>query len=300
MPYARLVIAQFAIGAAAIFARYALTGAGAFAVSALRLVVAALLALAFARRLRPLGRRRELAACGGGVLLAAHFATWIGSLDYTSVAISTLLVTTTPIWTEAYDALRRKRAPARTIVGAFALASSGIVAIALDRTSMHPPVAGHALVGDGLALIGSLAIGAYLLLVRELGALPGGGRIATRQIVARTYGWAALALVAAAAIAHQPPPGAGDLTAWAGIVAMALVSQSLGHTILNAALRDFTPTTIAMTTLLEPAIAAGLAAVLFHERVGATTACGAVAVVGAIVIALRADTFAERADRARD
>ena len=63
-PSARLLSAQLAIGAAAIFARYALLGAGPLAVSALRLTIAAILAalvVLVARRNGPIGPRRELA-----------------------------------------------------------------------------------------------------------------------------------------------------------------------------------------------------------------------------------------------
>jgi drug/metabolite transporter (DMT)-like permease len=37
-------------------------------------------------------------AIAAGLCLAIHFATWITSLSYTSIAASTVLVTTNPIW----------------------------------------------------------------------------------------------------------------------------------------------------------------------------------------------------------
>ena len=46
------------------------------------------------------GTERRLA--WAGLALAAHFACWIASLRYASVAVSTLLVCTTPVWTEAF------------------------------------------------------------------------------------------------------------------------------------------------------------------------------------------------------
>jgi drug/metabolite transporter (DMT)-like permease len=55
---------------------------------------------------------------------------------------------------------------------------------------------------------------------------------------------------------------------------MALISQLLGHTSLNAALRDFAPSTVAMSTLLEPVFAAALAAAIFHETLSLTAALG--------------------------
>ncbi|MBD5656555.1 MAG: EamA family transporter [Candidatus Eremiobacteraeota bacterium] len=105
MPYLRLLGAQLAIGAAAIFARYALQGAGPLAVSALRLGIAALIAIVVARGFARLSPRRETAFIFAGLALALHFATWLASLQYTSIAVSTVLVTTTPIWTEIYDVI---------------------------------------------------------------------------------------------------------------------------------------------------------------------------------------------------
>jgi DME family drug/metabolite transporter len=67
---------------------------------------------------------------------------------------------------------------------------------------------------------------------------------------------------------------------------MALVSQLLGHTALNAALHDFTPSIVAFSTLLEPLAAALLAAVTFHELLGPATIAGGVLVLVAVAAAL--------------
>jgi len=124
-----------------------------------------------------------------------------------------------------------------------------------------------------------------LLIVRDAGAVAN-GRLPTRAIVTRTYGWAALGLVVAAALGRQPPPALHDVTAWAAIAAMALVSQLLGHTALNAALADFSPSVVAFSTLAEPVIAAGLAAVVFTELVSPLTIMGGVLVLAAVAITL--------------
>ncbi len=289
MPYFRLLGAQLAIGAAAIFARYALSGTGPIAVSALRLIVAALPLVALALLARPrvrLSLRREAAFALAGLALAVHFAAWIGSLLYTSVAISTLLVTTTPLFTEIYDALAQRRPPGRTYLVALGLALAGVALIALQRAT-PAPVPGRAALGSALALGGAIAIAAYLLIVRSAGARPASGTpLPTRQIVARTYAWAAIALTLLACVAHQGPPPPANVTSWLGILAMALVSQLLGHTALNAALRTFTPSIVSLTTLLEPLIAALLAAALFHEGLSLQTIAGGALVLTAVALTL--------------
>jgi len=286
LPYVRLLGAQFAIGAAAIFARFALSGAGPVTVSALRLGIAACAMLALAGPLQKISLRRELALGVAGVILALHFAAWIASLLYTSVALSTLLVTTTPLWTELYEVVRERRAPTRSFLASLVLAFGGVALIVLHRTATPAPIAGRALAGDALALIGSLAIGAYLLIVRDAGARHA-QPLATAQIVARTYSWAALCLLIGAVAAREPAPRLTAVTAWLGILAMALVSQLLGHTALNAALRNFSPSTVALSTLLEPVIAGLLAAALFGEALGSATIAGGALVLAAIAITLR-------------
>jgi drug/metabolite transporter (DMT)-like permease len=70
---------------------------------------------------------------------------------------------------------------------------------------------------------------------------------------------------------------------------MALLSQLFGHTALNAAVRVLSATFVSTVTLLEPAIAAALAAWIFNERLGPTTGLGALILLAAIAAALRGE-----------
>ena len=275
-----VALAQLAIGAAAVFARFALTSGGPLAVSAARLTLAAtplLLLAALRGRLRVLDRPTERRLALAGVLLALHFATWITSLNFASVAISTLLVCSSAVWTEAYAVLRRRRIDpyvAASVLGA--LAGVAIVVGAPDR--QNTPV------GIALAIAGAISIAAYLIVVRATDA-----RYDTLAVTSRTYAYAAVLLIAASLVAHDPLPPLGDARAWGGIIAMALLSQLFGHTALNAAVRVLSATFVSTTTLLEPVIAAVLASWLFSERLGATTALGAVIIFGAIAVAVRGE-----------
>jgi len=273
-----VVLAQLSIGAAAIFARFALVSSGPLAVSAARLALAAiplLLLAALRGRLRAIDVPTERRLALAGLLLAVHFATWIASLNFASVAISTLLVSTTPLWTEVYSVLRRRRVDplaAGSVLGA--LIGVAIVVGAPDRANTP--------LGIVLALAGAVAIAAYLLVVRATDS-----RYDTLAVTSRTYTYAALALIAASAIAHDHLPPAGDVRAWSALVAMALLSQLFGHTALNAAVRVLSATLVSTMALLEPVIAAVLAAWIFAERLGAATAAGAVVILASIAVASR-------------
>jgi drug/metabolite transporter (DMT)-like permease len=271
------------VGAAAIFARYALAGAPALAVAAARLCIAVAILLIVAvlhRSGREATTRRQRNLLWiAGVALAVHFGTWIASLEYTTVAISTLLVAVTPFWTALYDALHGRRYP---LVVPLAFLT-GIAGLAMITSGHHspPPYPGHAALGAVLALAGSAAFAAYLLLVREVRA-----DLTTRTIVTFTYSAAAVVLVTAAVAARESPPHLHAYAAWGGILGMALVSQLLGHTGMNAALRWFSPSIVSFTNLIEPVIAALLAWWIFGETLSAPAIVGAcllLASIGAIL-----------------
>jgi drug/metabolite transporter (DMT)-like permease len=268
------------VGAAAIFARYALAGAPPLAVAAARLCIAAaillIIAVLYRRASQTPTRAQRNVLLLAGLALAIHFATWIASLEYTTVAISTLLVSVTPMWTALYDALARGRRYPVIVPLAFL---TGIAGLAMITSAHHtaPPHPGHAALGAALALVGSVAFAAYLLLVREVRT-----DLATRTIVTITYGTAALVLVIAAAAAREAPPGVHAYAAWGGIVAMALISQLLGHTGMNAALRWFSPSAVSFSTLLEPVFAAVLALAIFGETLSALAVAGACLLLASI------------------
>ena len=77
-------------------------------------------------RLRALTRREVGLTVGAGALLALHFGLWLPSLSMTSVASSTALCTTTPIWTTIALRLRGHRPPALVWTGTLA-ACVGVV-----------------------------------------------------------------------------------------------------------------------------------------------------------------------------
>jgi drug/metabolite transporter (DMT)-like permease len=281
--YAVLLIAQLAVGAAAIFARYALSGTGPITASALRLCLATVPLLVYqlvSRQKHAVSSRHEFVLALAGLALAVHFASWIGSLLYTSVALSTLLVCTSPIWTALYDTLILKQPATKSFWLAFAAAALGVGLI----TSVHAspaPIEGYAVPGDLLAILGGFAFAIYLIVIRSVSDL-----YPTQAIVVRTYAWAAAGLSLAGLVSHQPIPAANDFVSWAGIIAMAVVSQLLGHTAMNASLKHFSSSTVAISTLLEPVFAGLLAAVLFAEHLQLQAIIGSVVVlvsIGAIL-----------------
>jgi drug/metabolite transporter (DMT)-like permease len=224
-------------------------------------------------------RTTEALLAAAGIALAIHFATWIASLAYTDIATSTLLVTTAPIWLSLYERFVRHRKLPPRYPAILALAIAGLIAIV-----GAPGGGGSApVLGDVLALAGAFAIAAYLEIVRTLN-VP-----STLGVVARTYPISALVLVPVAWVTHQGPPPLDARLSWFGILAMALVSQGIGHTGMNAATRYFSSRFVATSTLLEPVIAGILATLLFRERLSVIALIGCAAIFIAIALAVRAE-----------
>ncbi|GAC1547748.1 MAG: hypothetical protein NVS2B17_32140 [Candidatus Velthaea sp.] len=281
---ALLATAQLAIGAAAIFARFALVGGGPIAISAFRLLIASIpiVAVAWLRgAYRPHDARTERRLVLAGLVLALHFALWIGSLRFASVAVSTLLVCTTPIWTEVYTIARARRVRGDVLV-TIVLAFIGVAIVIGALSKNDSPL------GIAMALGGAMAIAAYMLMVRASHV-----RYSTLAVVGRTYPIATLALLAGTLLIHDRVPAPADHPAWAGILAMALISQLYGHTALNSAVRTLSATFVATVTLIEPAIAAVLAALIFAERLAPATIAGSLVIVVAIGLALRVESRSE-------
>lgn len=286
--YAALALGVIVASSSSILTRYAQgAGASSLSIAAVRLVLAALVLTPFAlaRRsaeVRVLSGRDVLLGFAAGGLLAAHFATWISSLAYTSVASSTALVTTNPIWIAAVSVVWFRERMRKGLIAAIGFAVCGSVLIFLaeggaGNTQPDPQL------GNTLALIGSVAVSGYLLIGRSLRR-----RLSLLAYVWVVYSGAALALVAVALIAREPLRGF-SATAWACMVAIALGPQLMGHTIFNWALKRVSATFIALTILGEPIGSAIFALILFGEGFSLLQICGFGLLLAGIYLGARSE-----------
>lgn len=264
LPFVVLGIGLTAISFGAILARLAQAeGVSSLAVATWRLGLAALivtpLALLQSRHdLARLSRRQMAMALAAGFFLALHFATWITSLEYTSVASSTALVTTNPLWIGLASFVLFRERPSAMMVRGIALSLAGSLFIFWSDSRNAAPGASP-LLGNLLALSGSWCFSAYLLIGRRLRA-----GLGLPAYIWLAYGAAALFLFATSGI------GGVDLidntnAAWLVLVAMALGPQLLGHTSYNWSLRYVSATFVAVVTLGEPVGSALMAFIIFGE-----------------------------------
>jgi drug/metabolite transporter (DMT)-like permease len=281
-----LSIGVLVVSTAALLIRYAIdAGAGPLAIAAGRLTLAALVVvpLALLKRgpeLARLGRRDWAIAAVAGAFLAVHFATWIASLRYTSVASSVALVTTNPVWVGLLSWLLLAEPPSRRTLGGLLLAVLGSALIIASDVVGGPAAPGRApMLGNGLALAGAVAISGYFLVGRGLNR-----RMTLLAYVAIVYGAGALAMNAIA-IAGGQGLWTIPAAAWLPIALMALGPQLAGHTLINASLRHLSATFVALAILGEPVGSAVLAWLLLGETFTVLQLAGFATLLAGIVVA---------------
>ena len=219
------------------------------------------------------GRDRAL-LLASGVALAVHFATWIASLSYTSVAASVLLVNTAPLFTLAFTRLFLREPIAPAVVGATAIALVGAALIAAGDWTGDA----SSLTGAALAVAGAATLSLYHVIGRGLrGALP------LPAYVLGVWSTAAATLLLLALAARAPLAGHPARTV-ACLVGLALVPTLAGHGLVNRSLRLLPAPTVGLFLLGEPLGAALLAYVAFGETPGALTLAGGALVLAALTL----------------
>ena len=252
-PHAALAGGVIAASFAPILIRYA-EDADPLAISFWRCAAGAVILLPWARGGLRRTSGRSVRLCGAaGLFLALHFATWITSLELTTVGSSVLLVSTTPIFVALVAPLVVGERLSRAGWGGIALTLLGTAVIAgID-------FAGASLSGNVLALAGGATAGGYVL----------AGRLARKDLgivayAVLTYG-AAAALLGAICIGTGVDLSGYDAGTWWAIAGLVAGPQLLGHTVINFVLASIDATTVSVSFMAEPIIATILAALLFDE-----------------------------------
>jgi drug/metabolite transporter (DMT)-like permease len=283
--YGVLLLAQVAVGSAAVLARTGIAaGVAPLTLAAWRMALAwgcVVVALALRGGGDPLSVTRLARLVTAGVCLGLHFVTWFASLQHVSVARSVLLVSTSPVWAGLGGWLAMGQRPPARFWGGLALALVGVWAITAGGPASGAAGQPSRLLGDLLAVAGAVFIAAYFLLTQSEQS-----RIGTWRVVGWTYGSAAASLWLAVAVLGVEAVPRGP-AAWASIIALAAVPQLVGHTALNWSLRRFPAGVVGASTLLEPVAAALLAWWLLSEPLTAGQAAGGGVLLAGVWVAIR-------------
>ncbi len=289
-----LAIAVLIASTAAILIRVAQAqGASSLSIAAWRLTIATLVLTPFlmgnarARaEVSALSASQVRFALMSGVFLALHFAAWIGSLAFTSVASSGALVASNPIWIAlaAWFWFGERVTPPLALGIAAALLGSALI---FTADAGAPSGAQQPMLGNILAVIGSLAVCGYLLIGRKLRAtgslLPSMSLLSYIWLV---YGAAAVTLMLMALVSRADLLTLTPL-AWACVAGLALGPQLLGHSAFNWAVKHVSTTLIAVVILGEPIGSALWAWLLLGEAFSPLRLAGFIVLLAGIFLASR-------------
>jgi drug/metabolite transporter (DMT)-like permease len=218
-------------------------------------------------------RRRSVAA---GLLLALHFAAWVPSLSFTSVASSTALVATQPVWAAVIARWRGEHIPRGAWTG-IGVAMTGAVVLSGVDLSIEP----RALLGDVLALVGGALAAAYVTVGADV------RRTLTTSVYAVVcYSVAAAVLLVVCLVGRQGLAGY-DAGTWWALVGLTVGPQLLGHTVVNRVLSTTSATLVSVAILFEVVGAALLAWAFFGEVPPLSAAPAGVLIAAGLIMVVR-------------
>jgi drug/metabolite transporter (DMT)-like permease len=278
-PYLAVAIGVIAVSTSAILVKVSSAPSGVIAFYRLFfsvLIMLPVFLLKYVSELRLITKRDWVFTGISGVFLAFHFILWFESLNYTSVASSTVLVTLQPVFAfaGAYFFFKEKVSAKAILSGLIAIAGSVIISWGDFKIS------GSALFGDFLAIAACALVTIYLLFGQTVRK-----RMSLITYTFIVYSFSAVTLflyVIAVGDSFYPYPGSD----WVYFILLAIIPTLLGHTLFNWSIKWLSTSIISMAILFEPVGATILAYYLLGEKVIWTQIAGGLVVIAGITLFL--------------
>ena len=278
-PYFILALGVISVSFAAIFIR--LAEAPPLVIAAYRLVIASavLIPVNLVRAgglPKRLSRNDMLLILLSSIFIALHFALWITSLSYTSIASSVVIVTSHPIFVAIISYFLWGERLTRISILGIAVALGGVVLINYGGFVLSP----KAILGDILALLAAISMGVYLIIGRQLRS-----RISVLPYLTTIYTGAAVLLLLAALFSGYSLFNYSSTT-YTMFFLLALIPQLMGHSSLNLALRLMPATLVSVGILGEPVLAIALGYIILGEGITITEILGSLLTLGGIFLVM--------------
>lgn len=211
-----------------------------------------------------------------GFCLAMHFASWITSLEYTTILNSTIFVTTTPLWIALINPFTLKEPLSKSIVLGLIAAFFGSLMIA---SSSQNTFTLQFNIGDLLALLGGVMAAVYLIIGRSLRS-----RLPLDCYLSLVYTSSFIFLLFWALTQSSQLSGY-SVAGWNWIILIGLIPQLIGHSLTNLALRNFSASFIAISWLSEPMGATLLGIIFLREIPSYFQIIGGIVILAGIILA---------------
>jgi len=276
-PYIPIFIGVISVSLSAIFVKLANAEAGIIAFYRMLfsvLIMAPLFFWKYTKELRQLSKRDWVFSAIAGIFLAFHFILWFESLNYTSVASSTVLVTLQPLFAfvGTYFFFKERITMKTIFAGAIAIIGSVLISWGDFKLS------GAAFYGDILALIACALVTAYLLFGQDVRK-----RLSLVTYTMLVYVVSTITLFVYVLIKGESF-GPYPTMDWVWFILLAIVPNLFGHTLFNWAIKYVSTNVVSIAILFEPIGAAILALLIFKEYLIATQLIGGLIVIMGILL----------------
>lgn len=260
--YLILFAGVFALSTSAIFVK--LADAPSAVIAFYRLLIAGLILLPFflvstdsrneAKDFSLLQWKQIIAA---GFFLALHYVLWFESLNYTSIASSTMIVCLQPLFSLALDRFVSNKSITKNAIIGCTISLIGCAIIGWGDFQ----ISGQSLWGDILALVAGGVISLYFFV----------GETVRKSISAITYSVLSYLISAALLIIYILLQGSSlagytELT-WQAFIGLAFISTIGGQFVFNLLLKNVPASAVTMSILGEPIGTCILAYFILHEAV---------------------------------
>lgn len=248
-------------------------GADPISVLLIRFALAGVLLLVVSHLfVRPLRRRpehRNVALLS--LLFAAQALSFFVALSLASATIVVLLLYVYPLVVTIASALLLGERITAVMAGALAVGLTGIVlTVGGVSGDLH---AG----GVALALASGILFAGFMLLSKRiLATMP------SLEMIGLVYASSALIYLLVTSVRGFTAPNDG--TGWLAVAAITVVGTLIAMVLLTTALKRLPAGVTAMLTILEPAVAAAIAAAVLGETVSTVQAIGIAMVLGALLM----------------
>ncbi len=214
-----------------------------------------------------------------GAYFAADMGIWHLSLHYTTVANATLLSNFAPIFIALWMWIVHRTRFARVFIVGMTIALVGAVLL-IGPNSAHQG-GSDKLIGDVLGLCTAVFYGAYQLVVKDA---------RTSYSAARLMAWSTTitaAVLLPFALLAPGPFWPADAAGWLPLIALALVAQIAGQTVIAYAFAHLPASLSSVSLLIQPLTAAIAAWLLFQEAIGPLQMVGGALLLSGIYLAKR-------------
>ncbi|AIQ52982.1 DMT family transporter [Paenibacillus sp. FSL R7-0331] len=213
-----------------------------------------------------------------GFMLALHFLLWMGSLKFTSVASSTMIMALEPVFIMIGSYMLYKERSTKSAILGLGIAIFGTVFIGWGDIGLSA----DNIKGDLLSVGGTIAVSVHMMVGHRLVSRMPSYLYSLIVFISASVVFAVYNLVAGIPFFDYPPKE------WGIFVLLAIVPTVFGHILFNWLLQYVSATTVSMNILGEPVGASILAFLLLGEKLNGLQWTGGLLVMSGLAVYLYA------------